>query len=123
MQRPGNLPAREQPKRVRAPTPAQIAAASPWLPATYERADVVAWQAIQAGTADAVQQKRVLKWLIENLTGTYEMTFYPGGEGPRNSDFAQGKRFVGLQVVKLLHLNPGLVPASNPNADRYEPRE
>lgn len=121
--RPGILPPEQPAKRVRAPTPSQIAAVAPWLPPTYERADVVAWQALMAGTADATQQKRVLKWLIEVCAGTYEMTFYPGPEGARNSDFAQGKRSVGLQVVKLLHLNPGLVPASNPNAQQHEPKE
>lgn len=120
-QRPGNLPSREQPAAPRVPTPAQIEAASPWLPPPYERAEVVAFQALAAGTADAAQQQRVLKWLLERACGAYEMTFYPGPDGARNSDFAQGRRFVGLQVVKLLHLNPGLVKASNPNADQYEP--
>lgn len=120
--RPSILPAKEQPARSRAPTAQQIAAASPWLPPDYERADVVAFQALASGTADAAQQKRTLKWLIENGCMTYELTFFPGSDGPRNSDFAQGRRFVGLQVVKLLHLNPGLVKASNPNADPYEPK-
>ena len=118
--RPSILPAREQPSRSKAPTAQQIAAASPWLPRDYERADVVAFQALASGTADASQQKRALKWLIETGCMTYEMTYFPGPDGPRNSDFAQGMRSVGLQVVKLLKLNPGLVKASNPNADPYE---
>lgn len=121
-ERPAILPAPEQPRRVRAPTQAQIDASAPWLPASYERADVVAWQALQAGTADAEQQKRCLRWLLEDLTGTYDQTFHPGRDGARNSDFAAGKRSIGLQVVKLLHLNPGRVPASNPHAKPYEPK-
>lgn len=121
-ERPSNLPPREQPGGKRVPTAQMIAAVAPWLPPLYERADVVAWQAIASGSADEAQQKRALKWLMERATGVYEMTYFPGPDGARNSDFAQGRRFVGLQLVKLLHLNPGLVKASVPQADPHEPQ-
>ena len=79
----------------------------------YERADVVAAQAMMAGTADKAQQQRIVEWL-KRASGLYEMTYYPGPDGTRNSDFAQGRRFVGLQFAKLTLLNPGLVKASVP---------
>lgn len=120
-ERPSILPAGEQPRGPRAPTRAAIEAASPWLPVAYERHDVVAWQALQAGKADAAQQKTVIEWL-KRASGVYEMTYFPGPDGARNSDFAQGKRFVGLQIVKMMLLNPGMVKASNPNADPHEPK-
>ena len=119
-QRPSNLPPAEQPHRPKGPTAQAIAAAAPWLPIPYERADVVAAQALMAGTADKAQQKMVVEW-IKRATGLYDMTFYPGPDGARNSDFAQGRRFVGLQFVKLTILNPGMVKASVPQADPHEP--
>ena len=57
-------------------------------------------QALQTGTATADQQQRALKWIIEKVCGTYDLTYFP--ESARNSDFAEGKRFVGLMLRKLL---------------------
>lgn len=122
-QRPSPLPPREQRSGPRVPTPQMIAAAAPWLPPPYERQHVVAWQAIAAGKADEAQQKMALDWLIKIGCMTYEMTYFPGPDGTRNSDFAQGRRSVGLQLVKLLHLNPGLVKATVAQADAHEPKD
>lgn len=78
----------------------------PWTPAPYEAADAAAIQALMSGEAEPEQQKRALRWIIEAAAGTYDQTFYPGAEeGRRNSDFAEGRRFVGNQVVKLTKLN------------------
>jgi len=79
---------------------------SPWLPVEYEVADAAAIQAMAEGVAEPEQQKRVLKWIIERAAGTYDQSFYPGGEeGRRNSDFAEGRRFVGNSIVKMLRVN------------------
>jgi len=59
-------------------------------------------QALASGTASADQQKRALKWLIENAAGTYDLEYRSDA---RDHAFTSGRRFVGLQVVKLLHLN------------------
>ena len=81
---------------------------SPWLPARYEPHDVVAFQALARGTANGEQQKRCLAWIIEQAADTYGMSFRPGGaEGDRDTVFAEGRRFVGNQVVKMLKLKPG----------------
>lgn len=80
----------------------------PWKPVPYETADVEAIQAIFQGVANEGQQKRGLKWIIERASGTYDQTFFPGAEvGRRNSDFAEGRRFVGNSIVKLLYLPVG----------------
>lgn len=119
--RPNALPPREQPAPPRTPNRSLIDAASPWLPVPYERPDVVAAQALMKGVADKEQQLRIVEW-IKRASGLYEMTFFPGPDGARNSDFAQGRRFVGLQFAKLTLLNPGLVKATVPQADKYEPK-
>lgn len=57
------------------------------------------------GDATKDQQQRALKFVIESLAGTYEVSYRPGAEGARDTDFAEGRRFVGLQIVKMLKLN------------------
>jgi hypothetical protein len=77
--------------------------AQPWKPAAWEQADAYALQALARGECPPHLQQRALKFVIERLAGTYDLTYHP--ESTRDSDFAQGKRFVGLQIVKLLNLN------------------
>lgn len=74
-----------------------------WMPPAYGLGDITAIQALANGTADAAQQKRALKWIIHQVCCTYDLSYRPG----ENSEtvFAEGKRFVGLQLVKALHLN------------------
>lgn len=73
----------------------------PHAPAEWEPADAGALQALQRGDATQAQQQRALKFIVERLACTYDLSYRPTG----GTEFAEGKRFVGLQVVKLLHLN------------------
>lgn len=75
---------------------------APWLPSPYELADVSALQALSEGKADETQQKRALKWIIEVAAGTYQPSFR-GGDSSEVS-FLEGRRYVGLQIVKTLKL-------------------
>lgn len=77
--------------------PAQI------VPPPYEPADIEAFQALQRGDCPAHLQKRALDWIIQQAAGTYNLSFSPGDE--RLTSFAEGRRFVGLQIIKLLALN------------------
>jgi hypothetical protein len=74
----------------------------PYAPAAYDIADASAIQALMRGEADAFQQQRVLKWIIEQAAGTYEFQYYPS---ERDTAFALGRGFVGQQVIKLSKLN------------------
>jgi hypothetical protein len=78
---------------------------SPWLPPKYELADIGAIQALARGDAPPDAQKRALRWIIESASGTYEPSYRPGPEGERDTAFAEGRRHVGLNIVKLLKLN------------------
>lgn len=78
---------------------------APWKPVPYELADADALQALMRGDADKVKQQRALAFVIEKICGTYELSYRPGDEGRRDTDFAEGRRFVGLQLVKFLKLN------------------
>ena len=76
--------------------------ASPWKPPAWEPPDVSAIQALNRGDATPDQQKRALDFIVR-LAGTYDLSYRPDSD--RDTAFAEGKRFVGLQIVKFLHLN------------------
>ena len=75
---------------------------SPCRPFDWEPADVSAIQALTRGEATPYQQKRALDWIITSA-GTYDVSYRPSSD--RDTAFAEGKRFVGLQVVKASKLN------------------
>lgn len=118
--RPRSAPQREQPQR-RVSVRESLDAHGPWKPHPYELADASAMQALAAGTATPDQQRRALTWLV-NAAGTYDLSYRPGPNGERDSVFAEGKRFVGLQVVKLTRLNVGALRRSEPRSDPPEPK-
>jgi hypothetical protein len=85
--------------------PAEIAH-KPWAPCPFELPDAYALQALERGKASADQQQRALQWIVNVACGTYDMEFREGGEeGRRESDFAGGRRFTGLQIIRLLKTN------------------
>lgn len=95
----------EQPRK-RAKTDRQaLADHAPWKPVRFDLADAGALQALLRGDASSDMQQRALRFVIESIAGTYEVSYRPGPEGQRDTDFAEGRRFVGLQIVKLLKLN------------------
>lgn len=75
----------------------------PFQPAEYQLADLTAVQAIAAGSATPEQQRRGFKWIIEQACDTYGLGWHP--EGPHASSFVAGRRFAGMQVVKVVNLN------------------
>lgn len=82
---------------------------APWKPPSFDPADAEAFQALARGNATGAQQKRALDWLVKSACSTYDMSYRPGEDGRRDTDFAEGRRFVGLQIVKLLNLKIGLL--------------
>lgn len=119
-QKPRSAPAREQPQR-RLGMRESLEEHGPWKPHPYELADATAFQALAAGTASPEQQRRAITWLVA-CAGTYDMSYRPGPQGERDSVFAEGKRHVGLQVVKLTRLNVGALRRSEPRGDPAEPK-
>ncbi len=76
----------------------------PHIPSEYKKRDLYALQALEKGEATPEQQTRALMWIIE-CAGTYDLSYRP--DSPDQTIFAEGKRHVGLQIIKLLKLNPG----------------
>lgn len=83
------------------------------LTAPWELADAAALQALQRGDADSHAQQRALKWIIESGCSTYDLSFRPGEEGRRETDFAEGRRFVGTHIVMMLKANLSLLRRNN----------
>ena len=81
-----------------------------WKPADYVQSDVLAMKALASGTANDVQQKQAIDWLIMIAAGTYDLSFRSDADGgERETAFAEGRRFVGLHVVKMIKMPPDLV--------------
>lgn len=76
---------------------------APWYPPVYELADFYAIKNLAAGSASPEQQRRALKWIVENACGTYDLSYRPNSD--RDTAFAEGRRFVGLQIVKAVQLD------------------
>lgn len=75
----------------------------PWKPAEWEPEDAYAIQAFMQGRASQEQQLRAAGFILNQLCGTYDLSYRPSGD--RDTCFAEGKRFVGLSLVKFAHLN------------------
>ena len=78
---------------------------------SYDITTVASIQAIYRTS----EGKRALEHVINVLAGTYDQSYRPGSE--RDSAFAEGRRFVGLQLVKLVKLNMQLLKEKHGNRD------
>lgn len=84
---------------------------APHEPPIYDNTIIAAIRAVQSGTANEGQQKLAWNWIVYMAAGYHDLSYRPGGEdGRRASDFMEGRRFVGAQMLKLLQ--PALTPAA-----------
>lgn len=93
----------------------QLAAWRPWRPVTVNvtptvaagllnKADAIAIRALAAGEAEPDQQKRALDAIITRIACADDMSFRADDHGgTRETDFAEGKRYVGLQIRKVVN--------------------
>ena len=81
--------------------------ARPWQPSPYSDNDVYCIKALAAGSATPEQQKQALDWIIRVAAGTYDQPYR--SDSARDTDFALGRRAVGLDVVKLVNLPVALL--------------
>lgn len=84
-----------------------------WMPAPWQVGDVAALQALARGVANEGQQKRALDYIVNVLGMTYEHTYVAASE--RDSCHAQGRRYVGLQIVKLVNMPAHLMKKASGN--------
>lgn len=84
-----------------------IADHAPWKPVPYSQAEAAAIQALQTGSASPQQQKVAINYVVRQLCKTYDLSYRPGEDGRRDTDFAEGRRAVGLQLVLMLNVKIG----------------
>src|SRR5688572_718237 len=90
----------------------------PHHPPDHDDAVIWAWRAFVQGKATESQQT-TLRDYIAYITGTSDefadLSYRPGAEGRGATDFAEGKRFVGLMLRKLSR--PELTPRGKDEVD------
>ena len=74
-----------------------------WETIDYTADETTLVQLINAGAANAGQQREFLAFVVNRLCRTYDVSFDP--DSARASDFAEGRRFAGLQLVTMTKLN------------------
>lgn len=101
----------------------------PWLPPDHDDATVYAVRALSDGVANDSQQRLAWRYLMY-VTGASEefadLSYRPDSEGGRrDTDFAEGKRFVGLMIRKLLRgeFTPKTEAATAPESVRERLRQ
>jgi hypothetical protein len=91
-------------------------AAKPYVPAAFTLPEGYALQALERGEATPEQQQMTLKWIVNSAARTYDLSYR--GDSERDSSFAEGKRFVGLQIVSLIKKNMSIYQEENPTGER-----
>lgn len=78
----------------------------PWMPPSHDEQVVAAVRAVQHGNANTGQQQLFWRYLMYVTAASEEfadLSFRPDDKGgTRATAFAEGKRFVGLMIRKLL---------------------
>ena len=90
----------ETKRRGRAP---KVPRPDPWKPAEWDAEDGYAIQAVMSGRASEAQQRHAMTFIVYHICGTYDLSYRPTSD--RDTAFAEGKRRVGLQLVKFMNLN------------------
>lgn len=78
-----------------------------WMPVPYKAYNVRCIQALARGDAPPEMQRDALDWIVKTVAATYDMSYRP--ESERDTCFAEGRRFVGNQLVKMLSLIPSKI--------------
>lgn len=73
----------------------------------WDNADAYAIQALERGEATPEQQQRALRWIVDRACGTYDFPDKPDHD--RLCAIFDGRRFAGLQIVKLIKINLALM--------------
>lgn len=77
----------------------------PYEPAAWELPDAAALQACVRGDATPEQQQRAINWVVFRAAAVDDVEYRTDN---RDHAFASGRRFVGLQVRKMIGLNLGV---------------
>lgn len=86
------------------PVRVEIPENAPYLPPRANQEIAWALKGLHAGEADKGQQTMAINWIIFELARYQDMSYRPNSA--RDSDFAEGKRYCGAQLVRLIQMTP-----------------
>lgn len=103
--------------------PGRIRQAAAWLPFRWDTEDglpkAAAIQAVVEGKATPDQQILAMKAIVHDICELEGLSYSP--DDARDTDFAEGKRFVAIEIGKLARLNYSKL-APNKDGNRPSPR-
>lgn len=76
---------------------------APYKPVEFGKLEAASIQAVATGTASERQQKRAMEWIVHKLCDIYGLSYRP--DSATDTAFSEGKRFVGLQLSKIINTN------------------
>jgi hypothetical protein len=77
----------------------------PYMYTEYDDQIAAAVQAVAEGKANQGQQMLAFDWIMNSLCGYYDLSYRPSSD--RDTSFAEGKRFVAAQLVKMTRMKIG----------------
>lgn len=101
----------------------------PWSIPELSNSERASLKALQSGTANEAQQAIAFDVVVHKLSGADRISFAPGGDdGHRKTDFAEGRRWVGLMVLAICQQpvavsTRGAPPIDLPNSPTPKPGE
>lgn len=69
--------------------------------------EIYAIRSLESGTANAGTQRVALQAILKKICRTYDLHFIP--ESPTQTNFLEGRGFVGQQILKYLRLDPAII--------------
>ena len=75
-----------------------------WLPPAADKVVVLALKALHSGTAADWEQKLALAWIVTRAADADGQSYRPGADGDRETAFAEGRRFVGTHIRRLVNM-------------------
>jgi len=83
-------------------------------------------KALAAGTADAVAQRLAYRFILDNLAGVDRMSFVLAGDMPMVLAWREGRRFVGVQLRRIVDTpmtdEPEVLPPARTMTERAKRR-
>lgn len=69
--------------------------------AIYTENEVHAVRACVVGVATGDQQKTAMDWIMREAAKIGDLSYQPGEDGRRDTDFAEGRRYVGALIRQM----------------------
>lgn len=71
-------------------------------PVALTKEEIIAIKVVWAGKASPYQQRLALEAIIDRIAEKDRQSYYGGPSGDRDTAFAEGRRFVGTQIVTVI---------------------